>query len=120
MIELRIKHDSQVDSQKGNELKKGMQSTAKDLSDGVHVKLDPRVCSKVVSIIVKGGVSLDKAVARTHRWNISVNLDLRKISTNTSTRLTLSDQAFYKCGEISEVNPLENGKFVVIIKNKVT
>lgn len=82
--------------------KKGCKTTVQGFSDGVHIKLDPCWWSKIVSIILKGGVSLARAIARKHHWNMTINLDLQKKLTNTSTCLTLSNQTFYKSSDISK------------------
>lgn len=81
--------------------------------------IDPRLCSKIVSIIVRDAEGLEKAVARKHRWNINVKLDISKLARNSSKNLNVTVQNMYKVGEVSKDNSLENGKFVVIIKGGV-
>lgn len=119
LMQLWSDHDSQARSHKGNERKKGQSRVNGERDQTGVVKMDPRVCSKIVSIIVKDADGLDKAVARKHRWNINIKLNLKKLTVNTQKHLTRHDQNLYQCGEVSKDNPLQNGRFAVVIKNSV-
>lgn len=119
LMRLRSEHDSQARSQKGNEGKKGQPHMAVEKEGDAISAIDPRLCSKIVSIIVRDAEGLEKAVARKHRWNINVKLDISKLARNSSKNLNVTVQNMYKVGEVSKDNSLENGKFVVIIKGGV-
>lgn len=116
---LGTEHDSQVLLHKGNERKKGQPCPENKDVGASQTKLDPRSCSKIVSIIAKNAQGLEKAIARKHRWNVHVKLDIHKLKTSIRN-LTVPVQLLYTKGEVSIENPLENGKFVGIIKNSVS
>lgn len=123
LLTLREKNDSQVGRKKGNERSRIQGSdidTSRPEADGTQAKLDPSVCSKIVASVVKGAKGLEKSIARIHRWNIHAPLTAHRLSTNTSTTLTIETLTLFNKGSVSEKNPLEAGKFVVVIKNNVS
>lgn len=121
--EMRDKHDSQVGRKKGNERKKQQPPILNNLAaevDGQAEKLNPSECSKIVASIVKNAEGLEKAVARLHRWNIHIPLKMHRLMVNSTSNVTIATQNLLNNGSISPTNPLEPGKFVVLIKNHVS
>lgn len=123
LVLIRERHDSEAAKGKGNEQKKKNNDQDPAASDHTDpsgaTKLDPRTCSKLVAVMLKNSEQMDKALDRLHRWNIHVKLDLNLIAKNTSTTLDIVTQTLYTRGNVSEDNPLEVNKFVVVIKNNV-
>lgn len=123
LINLRVVHDSQVGRKKGNERSRIRVSdleTSTPAADSTQHKLDPSSCSKIVASIVKGAEGLEKSIARIHRWNIHAPLTAHRLAKNTSTTLRLDTLALFNEGLVSDKNPFEAGKFVVVIKNNVS
>lgn len=122
LLNLRVKHDSQVGRKKGNERRKKQppenNSPAPDVNE-VPGKIDPRTCSKIVASIVKNAEGLEKVVARIHRWNMHVPLSMHRLKINAPSNITIPTQTLFNEGSVSKTNPLEPGKFVVVIKKKV-
>lgn len=117
LLNIRASHDSQVQKHHGNERAKIDIEALRKASTDV---LKPSECSKLVAVVMKSMEATPTGVSRTHRWNISVKLDLSKHTRNTSTSLDLPSRAIITGGGISKENPIEHGKFVVIIKNGVS
>jgi hypothetical protein len=113
-------HDSEVRKNKGNERrrKRHLPNPCPEPEDA-PAKLNPSDCSKLVSILVRDVEGLEKSVARLHRWNICVKLDINRLAQNTSTNLDIDLKLLYKSGTVSKQNPLEEGKWVVVIKDSV-
>lgn len=109
-------HDSEANKNKGNERRRNRAIPRPEQED-VPAKLNPSDFSKLVSILVRNVEGLEKSVARLHRWNICVKLDINRLARNTSTNLDIDLKLLYKSGLVSKQNPLEEGKWVVVIKN---
>lgn len=124
---MRAAHDTQVSRQKGNERNQiqvpgtNQVNTADNLASDntVSEKLDPSTCSKIVAAIVKNTEGLERTVAQLHRWNIHTPLTFHRLSKNCSTDIQIDTQNLFNEGAVTEDNPFEQGKFVIVIKNKV-
>ncbi|KAH9821182.1 hypothetical protein DFH28DRAFT_1190943 [Melampsora americana] len=114
LLQLRVAHESQVRKHRGNEQAK---INVDNLRKSPGEPLKPSECSKLVAVVMKNAEATPTGILRIHRWNISVKLDLFKHIKNTSTHLDLPFQASITGGGISANNPIENGKFVVFVKN---
>lgn len=117
LLDIRAVHDSQVKKHHGNErARKNVDELIKKPGN----KLKPSECSKLVAVVMKSMEVTPTGVSRIHRWNIAVKLNLSRHIKNTSMSLDLPSEATITGGGISARNPIEYGKFVVIIKNGVS
>ncbi|KAH9814736.1 hypothetical protein DFH28DRAFT_894436 [Melampsora americana] len=117
LLDIRRTNDSQVQKHRGNERAR---MNVDQLRNNPGGKLNPSECSKLVAVVMKSKEVTPTGVSRIHRWNIAVKLDLAQQIRNTSTFRDLPSHAILTGGGISQHNPLEYGKFVVIIKNNVS
>lgn len=123
LLKIRKLHDSQTDRKKGNEQRKKLiqPGDLESLTSGNEIsKMNPGECSKIVSVIVRGCEGLEKKIARLHRWNISVPLNLKQLQQKNPTKLDINSVNLYSAGRISAENPLELGRFAVIIIKSVS
>lgn len=79
-------------------------------SGGVRV-LDKKLLCSIQSVH-----NSEVQIARLHQWNICVKLDINRLAHNTSTTLDIDLNFLYKYGSVSKQNPLEEGRWVVVIK----
>ncbi|KAH9811286.1 hypothetical protein DFH28DRAFT_901136, partial [Melampsora americana] len=117
LLQLRVAHDSQVQKHRGNKRQK---INVNDLRKSPGKALKPSECSKLVAVVMKNIEATPTGLSRIHRWNINVKLNLLQRYQNTSTHLDLPFQATLIGGGITAENPIEMGKFVVLIKNGVS
>ncbi|EGF99566.1 uncharacterized protein MELLADRAFT_112623 [Melampsora larici-populina 98AG31] len=117
LLDIRATNDSQVKKHQGNERARGDVNQLRNTRGG---KMNPSECSKLVAVVMKSTEVTPTGVSRIHQWNITVKLDLSKHVQNTTSSLDLPTNAIITGGGISKNNPLEHGKFVVIIKNNVS
>lgn len=118
LCSIRSVHDSEVQKNKGNERRRKRDHPRFE-QDNAPAKLNPSDCSKLVSVLVRDVEGLEKSIARLHRWNICVKLDINRLAQNTSTTLDIDLKLLYKSGSVSKQNPLEEGRWVVVIKDSV-
>jgi hypothetical protein len=111
-------HDSEKQLHQENERKKRLNDHPSNSTESSKA-LDPKTCSKIVAICLKEDDARHNTLARMHRWNIPTQLDLRRLSSNTSVNLDFSAHSLFATGMVDKENPLEPGKFAVIIKKKV-
>lgn len=122
LIYLRKKHHSQSQRHKGNErdrvntneLQVAVASTSKDGG------LDPSACSKIIAVHMKNQQNITSGAERRHRWNIHVKLNMAGLLTRTSLLGYETLQGLFDGGIISTQNPIEPGKFLILIKNHVS
>ncbi|EGG13232.1 uncharacterized protein MELLADRAFT_86716 [Melampsora larici-populina 98AG31] len=114
LLQLRVAHDSQVQRHRGNERAK---INVDDLRKSPGELLKPSECSKLVAVVMKNAEATPTGLSRIHRWSINVKLNLLQRFQNTSTHLDSSSHADLTGGGITAHNPIEMGKFVVLIKN---
>ncbi|EGF97812.1 uncharacterized protein MELLADRAFT_114066 [Melampsora larici-populina 98AG31] len=117
LLQLRVAHDSQVQRHRGNERAK---INVDDLRKSPGELLKPSECSKLVAVVMKKAEATPTGLSRIHRWSINVKLNLLQRFQNTSTHLDSSSHADLTGGGITAHNPIEMGKFVVLIKNGVS
>ncbi|KAA1137387.1 hypothetical protein PGTUg99_002465 [Puccinia graminis f. sp. tritici] len=110
----RHDHDSEIQLHHGNERKRCQNIVQTNTSESN--KLDAKSCSKIVAICLRDADAKHNTLARMHRWNIPTQLDLKRLATNTSAALDLTVHSFMTTGEVDQENPLEPGKFAVVIK----
>ncbi|KAH9821475.1 hypothetical protein DFH28DRAFT_922989 [Melampsora americana] len=122
LLNLWVKHDPQVGRKKGNKRRKKQprknNSLASDINDEPG-KIDPRTCSKIVVSIAKTAKGLEKVVARIHCWNMHVPLWMHCLKINAPSDVTIPMQTLFNEGSVSQTNPLQPGKFVVVIRKKI-
>lgn len=116
---IRSVHDSEVQKHKGNERRRKHDVQPTD-SAKAPTRLKPSDCSKLVSVLVRDVEGLEKSIARLHRWDICAKLDINRLAVNTHCQLDMSVHCLYQSGSVSKDNPLEEGKFVVVIKDSVS
>lgn len=121
ILQLRKRHDSQVAKNKGNNR---MLTTNNDVN--LELKsttndggMKPIVCSKAIAVFMKSFSGAPSGAARRHRWNMHVKINLAGILRNTATDQALDMQQLLDRGSIGVKNPIELGKFLISIKNKV-
>lgn len=121
LIHIRTMHDSQLAPHKGNER---LLIKPDDLGPRIDKTrtgtLNPSACSKAIAVYMKSLVSIPTGAARRHRWNIQIKLNLAGVSTNTSHCRGIDLQQLFDGGFITAENPIEPGKFLLAIKNKVS
>ncbi|PLW27462.1 hypothetical protein PCASD_19515 [Puccinia coronata f. sp. avenae] len=120
MTLIRHHHDSEILLHHGNERKRRRNqnetSSVQEETGEEPKKLDPRTCSKIVSLCVHDANAKQDPAGRMHRWNIPLQLDLRNLTSNSSVGVDFTAHALFTTGEVSPENPLEPGKFGVVIR----
>lgn len=120
LVRLQENHDSQVAKHKGNKRSNIAREDVYNLTVcPPNTKLNPSQCSKLVAVLMRESHSAPTGVSRIHRWNMSVKLNVSDVLRNTSTRLGQTEVCFEE-GGISKTNPVEHGKFLIMIKNHVS
>lgn len=121
LVRLRERHDTQVRKHKGNERAMvNSEHLRNSLLPSDPNKPNPSRCSKLVAVFMRESRSAPTGVSRTHRWKMNVKLNLSDVFKNTSTRLDEETEVTFQEGGISKTNPIEFGKFVIVIKNHVS
>lgn len=121
LVHLRRQHHSQAQRHKGNERDRVNPeelrvAISRTTNDG---QANPSACSKVIAVHMKNSKSVSSGAARRHRWNIQVKLNMAGLMTRTSLLQYQDLQGLFDGGIISTQNPIEPGKFVIVIKNDV-
>ncbi|KAH9449739.1 hypothetical protein Pst134EB_020554 [Puccinia striiformis f. sp. tritici] len=110
-------HDSEAQIHHGNERKRCKNIINQDPSESIGAKqMLPKTCSKIVAICLRDADAKYNTLARMHRWNIPTQLDLKQLASNTLVTLDFTAHAFLATGEVNKENPLEPGKFAVVVK----
>ncbi|EGF98968.1 uncharacterized protein MELLADRAFT_95015 [Melampsora larici-populina 98AG31] len=118
MLRIRESHDSQVSKGHGNErAKRTVSDIAINLTASEAEQLKPSMCSKLVAVMMKNHEAVSSATTRLHRWNITSKLRLADVIRNTSTVDDFPTDIDLGGGQVSTDNPLEHGKFVLLINN---
>lgn len=121
LLQLRKNHNSQVDAHKGNERNKISSSLLNVEANGKtrEGKLKASACSKLMAVFMRESNDASSGLARKHRWNIEVKVKVSAHIRNSSRFNITSVQSLFDDGTIRPDNPLEPGKFLVLIKNDV-
>ncbi|KAA1082066.1 hypothetical protein PGTUg99_011906 [Puccinia graminis f. sp. tritici] len=118
---LRHNHDSKIQVHHGNERRKRRSNTQPSSEEPpAPAKLDPKICSKIVSICLKDADAQQNTMARMHRWNIPIQLNLKTLSKHTSVNLDFSAHNLFATGQVDKENPLEPGKFAALQKRSTS
>ncbi|EGG13056.1 uncharacterized protein MELLADRAFT_101249 [Melampsora larici-populina 98AG31] len=121
MLRIRESHDSQVSKGHGNErAKQTVSDIAINLTASEAEQLKPSMCSKLVAVMMKNHEAVSSATTRLHRWNITSKLRLADVIRNTSTVDDFPTDIDLGGGQVSTDNPLEHGKFVLLINNALS
>ncbi|KAA1113442.1 hypothetical protein PGT21_031633 [Puccinia graminis f. sp. tritici] len=116
LVCLRHNHDSEIQVHHGNERRKRRSNTQPSSEEPpAPAKLDPKICSKIVSICLKDADAQQNTMARMHQWNIPIQLNLKTLSKHTSVNLDFSAHNLFATGQVDKENPLEPGKFAAVI-----
>ncbi|PLW26131.1 hypothetical protein PCASD_24687 [Puccinia coronata f. sp. avenae] len=103
MTLIRHHHDSEILLYHGNERKQRRNqnetSSAQEETGEEPKKLDPRTCSKIVSLCVHDANAKQDPAGRMHRWNIPLQLDLRNLTSNSSVGVDFTAHALFTTGE---------------------
>ncbi|KAA1067975.1 hypothetical protein PGT21_023750 [Puccinia graminis f. sp. tritici] len=116
LVCLRHNHDSEIQVHHGNERRKRRSNTQPSSEEPpAPAQLDPKICSKIVSICLKDADAQQNTMACMHRWNIPIQLNLKTLSKHTSVNLDFSAHNLFATGQVDKENPLEPGKFAAVI-----
>ncbi|KNE94920.1 hypothetical protein PSTG_11711 [Puccinia striiformis f. sp. tritici PST-78] len=119
LIRHRHDHNSEIQLHHGNERKRCKNIVQTNSNESID-KLNAKSCSKIVAFCLRDADAKHNTLARMHRWNIPTQLDLKRLATNSSVILDFTVHNFLTTGEVNKENPLEPGKFAVVIKKGAT
>jgi len=119
LLNICCDHNSEILIHHGNEFKQGKSSMNPNI-DETSQSLNPKNCSKIVTIFLQDADAKHGKLACMHQWNIPTQLELKMLSNNSSVVLNFNADALLFTGEVNTENPLERGKFVVVIKKGVS
>ncbi|POW15862.1 hypothetical protein PSTT_01776 [Puccinia striiformis] len=108
-------HDSRIQLHHRNERKRCQNIVKSNSSESID-KLDAKSCSKIVAICLRDANAKHNTLACMHQWSIPTQLDLKRLATNSSVFLDIAVHTFITTGKVNKENPLEPGRFAVVIK----
>lgn len=83
-----------------------------------HMK--PSACSKAIAVYMRSLQCIPTGAARRHRWNLDVKINFSGLTSNRTYLKEIDLQQMFDGGIINSENPLEPGKFLIVIKNHVS